>query len=680
MAFFVGAADARVNDTTHYSTTETGTTGLNLIPSARFDETGTIRAGIGTSDPYTHSFLGLQIADPLYISLRQTAEISNITQSADRLYPGIDFKLRLATENAYRPAIALGLESAFGHKRMGSEYISFSKRYNSFDFTAGIAWGRLGSAGHIKNPMRAISSHFDKRRHFNSEQPQDFSDWFTGPDIGFFGGIEYFTPLNGLSVKADYGANDYSGERRSIDGFNAPQPWSVGINYSPWDFTDLSAALIGGEKVMARLSLQSPISKWIGKPDSTTQEQHLSFPRTTTHIQNKKNQYTAPASNELHLTPHQPTARQIGHKARITANNSPPKQERISLQLQHMGLKGPSVQLIRHDLEQAIIHKTKTAEEIWQNTTIDHTPPDNIPEPFSKEWAKNILPQVTTLKRPFRFILDNKISLSEEDTGPTFRSAAMIETMKIWPLGLMTGARARINIGDNLTSLPTIRNSEIDTIRSDEENFANNRFGIDQLYGSWLYTVMPDTHIAVSAGYLEEMFAGYGGEILYRPFGKTFAIGAQAWQVNKREPDSTLAKGLASDKKNTAHLNLYYEVPNQNMTLHGKVGRYLAEDFGATIALDKTFENGSKISGFVTATDEADEDIFGDTTHIYSGISFSLPLGNAPYIPAGSEIRVTSAPLARDTGQMIEVPLPLYEATEPFAYRQISRSWPEILN
>src|SRR5690554_1425220 len=83
---------------TPYSSMVTGPLGLNTVPSARMDETGTMRAGLSTLDPYVHGFIGFQLADPLYINLRQSAEVSNLNGDADRLYPGVDFKLRLLTE------------------------------------------------------------------------------------------------------------------------------------------------------------------------------------------------------------------------------------------------------------------------------------------------------------------------------------------------------------------------------------------------------------------------------------------------------------------------------------------------------------------------------------------------------------------------------------------------------
>ncbi|HPD83352.1 MAG: YjbH domain-containing protein [Alphaproteobacteria bacterium] len=368
-------ATAQANDSAslprHYksSTNETGTLGLNTIPSARMDEAGTIRIGAGTSDPYLHSFIGFQFTDSLYVSLRQTAEVSSLNDSPNAFYPGLDFKLRLWQETATRPAMVIGMDSAVGHKRMASEYIAFSKRFKNFDFTNGLAWGRLGSAGHIKNPLAPLSSHFEKNRNYNDLNTQDIEDWFTGEEVGIFGGIEYFTPLKGLSLKIDYGANDYKSEK-NISGFNAPEPWAISLNYTPIDQANLSAGIIGGEKIMARLSLQDQLFDWPGKSGQRRKAPDLISPRPF----NKTNHDAV----TLALSPYHPSARQIGQTARLVANDTAADQEKITLALHHKGLKGPVVTLMRDDLEKGVLDHQRSPEEIWRNSLIGRDTSSNF--------------------------------------------------------------------------------------------------------------------------------------------------------------------------------------------------------------------------------------------------------------------------------------------------------------
>ena len=67
-----------------------GSLGLNIVPSARMDQSGTIRAGVSTVDPYENAYISVQPADWLNITLRQSAKISSLTDDPKALYPGVD--------------------------------------------------------------------------------------------------------------------------------------------------------------------------------------------------------------------------------------------------------------------------------------------------------------------------------------------------------------------------------------------------------------------------------------------------------------------------------------------------------------------------------------------------------------------------------------------------------------
>lgn len=665
---YVHADDYKSAANIHYdmpSPNITGTLGLNTIPNARMDEKGAVRLGAATSDPYTHSFIGFQLATPLYVSFRQTAEGSSLFQDPDNLLPGVDVKLRLAEETATRPAFVLGLDSAVGHKKMASEYLAFSKRYNNFDLTGGIAWGRLGSQGHLKNPLAAISSHFEKPRSFTSPLPQTSNQWFTGEEIGFFGGVEYFTPIKGLSLKADYNADDYIGERATIAGFNAPAPWSVGVNYKPIDQIDISAGIVGGEKIMAHLNLQDQLFDWPVRAGQKLKTIEIISPRP----QNKDGK----SASKFTLLSYKTTGEQIGNVASLIANTMPQDSEKISIALTHKGLQGPEINLIRRDLERAKNYQHGSPEEIWRDTTIIPASSGNLKP--SKATFKNFktLPSL-------RFILDNRLSFTEADTGFLYRSGAVVELEKPLFYGLYTGSSVRAEITNNLGRLNKFRFASDKPVRSNENIFASQRLSVDRFYLSWLRSVTGDTHIGLSGGYLEDMFMGYGAEILYRPFNKRFALGAEGWRAYRRDPDSTMNLKFYRDATTSGHLNLFYEMPNNTTTLYGKVGRYLREDFGATFGIKNIFDNGATLDAHMTLSDQPDVDILGDRTYLFGGVRLSIPLGSLPFIPDGSEVRFASEPFARDTGQFIKSPQPLYEVTEPIASRSIHRSWSRLLD
>ncbi|MCC7305886.1 MAG: YjbH domain-containing protein [Alphaproteobacteria bacterium] len=661
----------------------TGMRGLNVIPTARMDEPGTVRAGISTLDPYMHGYIGFQLAAPLYINIRQSAEVSGLNTDPDRLYPGIDAKLRLLQEDRLHPEIAVGLQSALGHKRMAAEYIVASKRWKDFDFTAGLAWGRMGSAGHLPNPLKKIS-HFNDREP-DGEMPSGISNWFTGQDIGVFGGVEYFTPVKGLSVKFDWNADRYEAENTAL-GFDAPPPWSAGLAYKPFNWLDLGIAVQGTDKIMGRIALSTALQDWKKKePEKAALPLN---PKRSSEVLPGKMETAAAADGiilssiqtspqearaMLALRPEDSSPAQIGRAAIHMANNAGRQTERISITPVMLGLRGPTVELLRTDLERALTHSSGSAEETWRHAEFDVSSPGH----FQK------------MKRPaqtwyglsdFHFTLEEQTSLSEEDSGILTRTSFLAGARGPSLFALLdTGYSLRANLHNNLGKLNELRFPSPLPVRGNVDAFASRRIALDRLYTTFTHSFSPELHLAVTGGYLEEMYAGLGGEILYRPFGSRFAVGAEIWEALKREPSTPLNTGFNGDHLLTGHVNAWYDIPKMDLTFNARLGRYLAEDLGGTFALQKNFKNGAHLEGFITATDLADPDPFGGTTHIHHGIRLALPLGGFKYMPRGAGISFKAEPFGRDSGQPLENPVPLYALTEPFSKQHMARQWEEVL-
>lgn len=671
---------------TPYSSTTTGQTGLNTIPSARMDETGTIKTGLGVTDSYWHGFIGLQITNNFNISLRQTAEISNPAQDPDRFYPGIDGKFLLAKETAYAPALAVGIQSATGHARMGGEYLTASKRYKNFDFTLGLGWGRYGSAFQLDNPLGAVASHFDKDRNLDGEMPVEPSDWFTGEKIGLFGGVEYFTPIDGLSLKADLGADHYEAEKATF-AYDAPAPWSIGANYN-WQtrFADINTSIAaqGTERIMARLSLSQNIKNWFKpEPDTKTLRPDRPFgPSSPLAIQNtaKANNInlhdTSQHGNEitsvLSITPNHSTPAQIRTAAIHIANAAGPEIETISITPAIQNIEGPQISLNRTGLEQAVTNNQKSAEEIWHAAEIKNKQSRCLHDQTCKKGQR-------TGFVPFRLILDEQFSLAEEDYGVLHRTSLITKIRTPRKFGFMdSGFSLRLNLTDNLDRMEKLRPQSPLPVRSNENEFAHRFASLDEAYTAVSHSFNNGIHIMSMAGYLEEMYAGAGAEILYRPLNKRFTLGAETYIATKRDPDSSFNLGLTADQVLTGFLTASYDIPNHDITLTGKAGRFLAEDTGAQIGFEKNFSNGAKLAGHVTLSNTADYDLFGGATDADHRISLTLPLGGIKYIPDFAEAAITQRPFGRDIGQSLNKPQSLYDMTEPLSMPHLIRNWDDI--
>ena len=671
-----------------YSETITGALGLNTVPSARMNPIGTITIGAGHLDPYYNGFLGFQIAAPLFISLRQTAESLKFEDLNNRLYPGMDLKLRLLRETRARPEIAIGMQSAIGHKRTAGEYIALSKRYHDFDFTTGLGWGRFASAGHLGNPLKNLNAHFGDDRALDGEDPSKPSDWFTGEEIGLFAGVEYFTPLDGLSLKFDYGADTYAAESAAT-GFNAPARWSAGLSYHITKWLNVGAAMQGADKFMTRLTIKTHPAKWPHRAGNKKNAVPMRAYRTELSLPAQMQQSAAreglmlsgitrnlhTASAQLELAPHVSAPRQIGRAVVHMANHAGPSVEEIEIRPTIYGLQGPGVKVLRRDFELALARNQGSPQEIWQNAVFD-------PAPVNKESTSSDTGTTSIADRPqmLHARLADDFSLTEEDRGFLHRTSLILDARTPELAGILTGGVSwRVNLADNLDELILIRPRSAQPIRSDVDLFTRTSTSVERSFLSLAHSFTPEFHTALTAGYLEEMFAGYGGEILYRPFGKRYALGLEGWKVFKRDPLTDQNAGLTDYDTFTGHLNLWYDLPYWDTTLETKVGRFLGQDFGTSLGLLKRFDNGATLGAFMTLTDQSDPDLLGGSTNAYHGIRLTLPFGHDNYSHKWASLAFTAAPIGRDIGQTLDKPLPLYEATEAFSKQHMAQFWGEVV-
>ena len=640
-----------------------GTPGLNVIPSARMDEQGTVRLSIGTTDPYIHTQLGLQMSERVYLGLRQTGEISNLLDDPDRLMPGMDFKIGLFEEKKFRPEIALGFQSAFGHRRMSGEYLAFSKKYENWDFTAGFGWGRFGTNYNTANPLDWTGSYLAKSRDLDGEDPNAPKDWFTG-DTGVFAGFEYALPIKGLSFKADLSSDGWESEKNA--GIGRPAPYSFGLSYQPFKGLDAGIAAIGTDKVMARISMSTLIENW---PFSPAQEEKLLpidppgdgglYARRMGVVQvNGKEVRT-----DLSLAPFRSSPHQFSQAWRIAAgakqNENP---ETLTIEPVYFGLKAPAVTILKKDME-AVIADRGSAEEIWRNTSFDK----NIPS--STRALKSFFPYLT---------LRENFSLSEDDAGLIHHTDLLATMTRQIGAYFLSETSLRYNLASSLDDIHKFRPRSLDPVRSDIDEYYEQKAAVNRMFLQGFKSFTTDWHISASIGYLDELFAGYHGEILYRPWGKNWAMGLEIADAIKRDPESPFNLGTVNTSRPTGHLNFYYEMPNTSLTLHASLGQYLGGDRGGSLSLKNTFGNGTSLEGFMTATDNSDTDALGGKSNFYAGLRFTLPLGSLRFIPDGSGVEVIAAPLGRDAGQKLDLSHPLYEMTEPLSYRHISQNWSQI--
>ena len=225
--------------------------------------------------------------------------------------------------------------------------------------------------------------------------------------------------------------------------------------------------------------------------------------------------------------------------------------------------------------------------------------------------------------------------------------------------GLSVGGRVESNLYDNFITT-RLGSSVLPHVRSDYVNyFSKGKNGIANLQANYRFRITPDIYAIGRAGYLESMFAGAGGEVLWRPAGWRWALGVDAYEVQQRNFDRLF--GLQRYHAFTGHVSLYYASPWYNLDFAVRAGQYLAGDRGLTFEATRRFSTGVEIGAFMTKTNVSSQD-FGEGG-FDKGIIIRIPLGWVAPIETQSQLGMDLRPVQRDGGQRLEGDATLFEET-----------------
>jgi hypothetical protein len=157
-----------------------------------------------------------------------------------------------------------------------------------------------------------------------------------------------------------------------------------------------------------------------------------------------------------------------------------------------------------------------------------------------------------------------------------------------------------VNVYNNL-NLTTVSNSSLPHVRSDiTEYYKEGINGFRDFKLTYDARIAPTVYGELKAGYLEDMYAGVGGNVIWRPDDSNIAIGVDLYQVWQRAFNRLF--GFRSYQILTGHASVYYQWPEHGLNLAVHVGRYLAGDWGATFQVTRRFETGVEVGAFATFT------------------------------------------------------------------------------
>ena len=697
---------------------EYGALGLIRMPSARFHEEGTISFHWSKNNPYTR---GSIIAYPFswFEASYQYTDVNNALYSdvesfsGNQTYKdkGFDVKFRLIKERDYFPQVAIGIRDIAGTGTFAAEYLVASKQimvpkflngYNyltNADLTFGLGWGDL-SYSKFTNPLKKLDSSFDRRTLIKRTQGGEFSPgrYFSGP-IGVFAGIEIPLPnLRGLKLKIEYDGTDYSEEgfpfgRESFNlAFKSIKQSQSRINYGFLYPVNNYIQISGGFTKGNTLSFGFTLSGGFGKKNpiikSTEKLQSVDNPILRKEL--------ADGDDEILMT----LAMDILRKNNIHISKGVRNGEELRVAyaqnkyMSHAMASGRAAQALDQvspDYIKTFTLETMNAGAVMNSISIDRETFNKYRKDKLYILAKNNIKINSskfneddyTFNPPFSYpyvfwrIEPDIVAQIGGPDGFFFGNARLAGRSEIkFSRKLSLNAEASIGIYDNFGELKLASDSVLPHVRSDIVKYLKQTrdYSINRLQMNYFLNPWNDFYAKVSGGLLEDMFGGIGGEVLYRPMYRNFAIGAEVWSVRQRGYNMDFS--FLDYTTDTGHINLYFREPHSKVTFALKGGRFLAGDSGVNIDFSRRFKSGLRIGAFFSLTDISKEE-FGEGS-FDKGFYFNLPMQafftNYSRSLAGWGLK----PLTRDGAAYLTHSHHLWGITEPAQAYSIERDWDDL--
>ncbi len=621
----------------------------------------------------TRSTLTFQASPRLSASFRYAA-IDNVRSPNGVVYDDVldrsfSLRYRLSDETDYLPALAVGLDDFAGTGIYSAEYLVATKALNpSLSLTAGIGWGRLAGVGGFDNPLGG---------RFTDRSKQDVgqggalrgNNLFKG-DAAFFGGIDWqLTDQLGLVAEYSSDALDY----QDSGNFDRRSPVNVALRYAPRDDVQISAQYLHGSTLAAHFAyVVNPATSPSGggyapgpvpvvplravAPSDTAIAAKLADEGLRLHaISRHPGRIRVEVVNLTYRAP----AQAIGRTARVLAAHAPADLRYFDIALVAQGVAGPVMRLSRADMTQYEF-ALEGAATLLSTTQIDApaTRPMPVAQPIFN-WG--ISPYIT----PNIFDPDDPL---RADIG-----LALDASWSPVP-GVVIAGTLRQRVAGNLDQATRMSDSVLPRVRSEFALYdREGDLDLIDLTAAWYAQPSPAVTTRLTVGLLEEMFGGVSAELLWSPDDIQLAFGLELNHVWQRGFESDL--GFRDYDVTTGHGSIYWDM---GAGYHTRLdaGRYLAGDWGSTIALSREFRNGWSVGAFATFTDVSFED-FGEGS-FDKGITISVPVSWLSGRPSRDSVDRTIRPVTRDGGARLHVEGRLHDLTRELGADAIRGSWGRV--
>ena len=649
-----------------------GEAGLLQMPTARMRKAGDFSFTLSRVYPYTRGNVFFQPFSWMEAGFRYT-NISNrlygpVSLSGSQAYKdkSIDVKFNLLDESAWLPQVGLGLRDVAGTGLFSGEFLVGSKRTGPFDWTLGMGWGYVGARGDIPNPIGRLFPAFNTRNsNFGQGGALAFSSYFRGP-AALFGGVQYQTPWEPLILKLEYDGNNYQNEPLG-NNFVQNSPWNFGVVYRAGDSVDLSMGIERGNTAMFGITLHTAMDGLsMPKLDDPPRvpvvpERPKASPdwsKTGKDIADQTNWHVGGIAGSGHdLTVTIDDANEtywrdyLDRAIAVLHRDAPDSVDRFKFVYRENGMP-----IAEHvvDRQAWTEEKTQAIAPSEEQQSVTAEPPSDPPETQLQLYEND--PQVfeSHLGLNFNYNLGGPNGFILYEIAPDERAKLRLGK-DTWLQG-----DVQYDVLNNFNKFTYDAPSNLPRVRTYlREYMTTSRLNMPNLQLTHVGRLGDSQYYSVYGGYLESMFAGVGGEWLYRPFASKTAFGVDLNEVKQR--------GFAQDfsLRNysvlTGHGTLYWDTGWQDVLAMLSAGRYLAGDIGVTVDLSRVFKNGVRVGAFFTKTNVSSQQ-FGEGS-FDKGIYLTIPFDAFMTKSSDTVGNFLWKPLTRDGGAMLDRAVALYDLT-----------------
>lgn len=609
-----------------------------------------------------------------------------------------DVQFTLLREGEWRswtPAIALGFRDFLGTGVYSSEYLVATKTIKDFTVTAGLGWGRLSRTNTIGNPFCEVANSFcDRENDFGEGGKLSADTFFHGQNVGVFGGVEWRTPVDGLSLKVEYSTDDYKREQKSPSSdFEVNSQVNVGAEYRIRPGITVGGYYMYGSSVGFNIALSGNPLRPLVPPDFGTgplpvNPRAANAPMGTNWASNPQSiDQLAKALAEIlnaegmrlegfHAQPggrtvevaitnnrFQSDPKAYGRTARVLAAGLPASVETFRITAVQDGLRTTTVTINRTDFETEIA-RPNAGQESWDTIEITGATP-HMPD---NAWRREAYPDFSwsLVPAPFLTLLTPgdpiRIGLNIDLDTNTYLAPGLFVTANV--------SQPALNIPDD----PGPSETALQPVRSDSPRYYSGYAPkIPELSLNYLFKLNESTYARLSGGLLERMYGGVGGEILWKPVDQSWGVGADLNWVAQRDYDDPFGFDYYDYNTVTGHASLYWDTGYYGLEAQIDAGRYLAGDWGSTFTLTRRFPNGWAVGAYFTLTDVTEDD-FGEGS-FDKGVSLEIPFRwTVPFeTRANNTIALTS--VSRDGGAQLTQSNALYPIIRNYDRNRLERNW-----